>query len=99
MHGIELRRDARLEHLFLQGGGDAAAVVRHDDAPALPFARDGDEHVARLRVARVAQHFDDDVFRRPDVVRGLPALGFRAPQTNEAIPEVGFDPEMAFPAH
>ena len=99
VHGVQLGRDAGLEHAPVQRGGNAAAVVHHDEAPPAAFARDGQKHVLGLRVARVAQHLDDDVLGGPDVVRRLPALRFGAPQTNEAIPEVGFDPEMAVAAH
>gem|GEM_PF-3841507 len=53
----------------------------------------------RTGIARVAKHLDNDILRGTDVVFRLTPLRFRAQETDEAIPEVSFDPKMAFARH
>ena len=99
MHGVELGGDARLEYALVHGGGHSVAVVDHDDPATLPLARDGHEDALRMGVTRVAQHLYDDVLGGTDIVSRLATLRLGALQTDEAIPEVGLDPEMAVAAN
>ena len=91
MGGIELGGDARLEYALVHECGNAVAVIDDSDTAEIPFARHRHEDVARVRIACVAQRFDDDVFGRSDVMRGLPALSFLAAEADESVAEVIFN--------
>lgn len=73
-------------------------IVHHDDAPPSFLSRRRHENAPSIGIARVAQQLDHDILSGADVVDGLAPLGFGAPQTDKAIPEVGLDPEMAIAA-
>ena len=52
--------------------------------------------MACMCISGIPQQFEHDVLAALDILRGLPSFGFRSPETDEAIPEIVFDSEMAF---
>lgn len=92
---VQLRGDPRLKYTSMKGFGNAIAVIDNRDDPFALFSLQSDIDAFCVSVAGITKHFYDDVFRAFDILSSLSPLSFRALQTDEAIPEVVFNPEMA----
>ena len=95
MRCIELRGDARLEDEFVHGSWNAVAIVDAAQLSVGAFMRYSKVDTRRVGIARVAQEFKHYILAACDVLRCLSAFRFGRAQSNEAIPEIGFDSEMA----
>ncbi len=96
MHGLELRSNTSIKYSLLHVRRNAIAIIQKDKRTLISLFGCSNKNLARMRISRIAKHFNADIFNTADVMLCLPSLRLGNTQANEPLAEVFLDTKGSF---